>query len=139
MEIPDEAFKSILESTRIIAVVGASPRPERPSNIVARYLIGQGYEVIPVRPRVREILGRVCYEQLEDIPVEVDMVDVFRRPEACPGIARAAVAIGARVLWLQEGIVSEEAARIAGAGGLQVVMDECVKKAHQRVLAEGKV
>lgn len=133
MEISDEGLKSILESVRTIAVVGASPKEGRPSNIVSRYLLAHRYDVIPVRPKVSEILGRPCYGRLEDIPVEVDMVDVFRRPEACPDIARSAVAIGARVLWLQEGIVSEEASHIAREGGLEVVMAVCVKKVHERL------
>jgi len=122
--------RAILAEARVIAVVGASPNPNRPSNDVARYLIEQGFEVIPVRPKVSEILGRPCYATLEEIPVSVDLVDVFRRAEACPDIARSAVAIGARALWLQEGIVSQEAAGIARAGGLRVVMDLCVKKVH---------
>jgi len=126
-----EIAMAVLGEARVIAVVGASPNPDRPSNDVARYLIEQGFEVIPVRPKVREILGRPCYATLEDIPVSVDLVDVFRRSEACPDVARSAVAIGARALWLQEGIVSEEAAGIARAGGLQVVMDLCIKKFHR--------
>lgn len=133
MEMSDEGLKSILESVRTIAVVGASSKEGRPRNIVSRYLLAHGYDVIPVRPKASEILGRRCYGRLEDIPVEVDMVDVFRRPEACPDIARSAVAIGARVLWLQEGIVSEEASRIAREGGLEVVMAVCVKKIHERL------
>lgn len=137
MTIPDDELKSILEETRTIAVVGASPNPKRPSNIVAGYLIKHGYDVIPVRPGVGEILGRQCYERLEDIPVGVDMVDVFRKPEACPGIARSAVAIGARVLWLQEKVVSGEAAGIAREGGLEVVMDRCTMKVHEQVFSQG--
>lgn len=135
MTIPDSKIRSVMASARTIAVVGASPNPARPSNAVCRYLIDHGYEVIPVRPKVREVLGRTCHERLEDIPVSVDIVDVFRRAEACPDIARSAVAIGARMLWLQEGIVSEEAAVIAAAGGLQVVMDRCTKKMHERLLS----
>ncbi len=130
----EEQIKSILVVTRTIAIVGASPNPARPSHKVAEYLIRHGYDVIPVRPKVNEILGRKCYATLEDIPAHVDIVDVFRRPEACPEVARAAVAIGARVLWLQEGIVSGEAARIARSGGLVVFMDRCIKKAHQEFL-----
>ncbi|MEK7816696.1 MAG: CoA-binding protein [Actinomycetota bacterium] len=129
----DEALRRIFEEIRTIAVVGASPNEGRPSNIVSRYLLAHGYDVIPVRPKVSGILGRRCYGRLEDVPVEVDMVDVFRRPEACPDIARSAVAIGARVLWLQESIVSEEAARIARQGGLEVVMAICAKKVHERL------
>ncbi|MFA5802362.1 MAG: CoA-binding protein [Thermoleophilia bacterium] len=131
----DEKLRLILVEARCIAVVGASPNPARPSNIVARYLLEKGYEVIPVRPKVSQILGRRCYSSLSEIEVPVDIVDVFRRAEACPDIARAAVAIGARVLWLQEGIISEEAAAIARDGGLDVVMDLCTRKVHERLLA----
>ena len=116
-----------------IAVVGASPNPARPSNQVAGYLIAHGFEVVPVRPKVGEILGRKCYPSLAAIPQTVDIVDVFRKPEACPEIAEEAVRIGARVLWLQEGIISAEAEAIARAGGLTVVMDSCIKKVHSRL------
>ncbi|MHB1361911.1 MAG: CoA-binding protein [Thermoleophilia bacterium] len=125
--------ESILAGARVIAVVGASPNPERPSYKAAAYLIEHGFEVIPVRPRVKEILGRRCYESLGGIPEKIDVVDVFRRPEACPDVARAAVAAGAGALWLQEGIISEEAARIAREGGLEVVMDRCTQKVHQHL------
>jgi len=130
MDTPQTIAESIVADARVIAIVGASPNPARPSYVVASYLIEHGFEVIPVRPKVREILGRKCYGSLEDILEKVDVVDVFRRPEACPDIARAAVSAGAGTLWLQEGIVSEEAARIAREGGLRVVMDVCIKKVH---------
>lgn len=126
----------LLEKSRVIAVVGASPLEQRPSNMVSRYLIGQGFTVIPVRPKVKEILGMTCYGRLEDIPVHVDIVDVFRKPEACADIARSAVAIGADALWLQEGIVNREAERIALDGGLKVIMDSCIKVVHQRLCSE---
>ncbi len=131
MQALKERMRSVLSETRTIAVVGASPNPARPSHQVAAYLVRHGYEVIPVRPNVGEILGKKCYPRLEDIPAAVDIVDVFRRPEACPGIARQAVAIRARALWLQERIVSPEAARIAGSAGMEVFMDRCIKKAHK--------
>jgi len=133
MDNTEEIAAAIVAGARVIALVGASPNRDRPSNIVARYLISHGFEVMPVRPKVKEILGRTCYAGLKDIPDAVDIVDVFRKPEACPDIAREAVAIGAKVLWLQEGIVSDEAARIARSGGLQVVMDRCIKKVHQEM------
>lgn len=123
--------ETILADSRVIAIVGASPNPARPSYIVASYLIDKGFEVIPVRPKVKSILGRKCYGSLDEIPVKVDIVDVFRKPEACPDIARAAVEAGAGALWLQEGIISEDAASIARAGGLQVVMDLCIRKVHE--------
>lgn len=133
MKQSDENLRLILAEAKSIAVVGASPNPARPSNSVAGYLLEKGYEVIPVRPKVSEILGRPCYPSLKEINVPVDIVDVFRRAEACPDIARTAVAIGAKVLWLQEGIISEEAAAIARDGGLDVVMDECTRKVHERL------
>ncbi len=127
-------MKAVLAAASTIAVVGASPNPARPSNRVAQYLLRHGFEVIPVRSKVEKILGRKCYPRLDDIPEPVDIVDVFRRQEACPEVACAAVAIGARVLWLQEGIISEEAARIARSGGLEIFMDRCIKKPHQKFL-----
>lgn len=127
----EDRIESILAGARVIAVVGASPNPGRPSHMVMRYLIENGFKVIPIRPKVKEILGRTCYGNLAEVPVPVDIVDVFRKPEACPEIARAAVAIGAKTLWLQEGIVSDESARIASEGGLQIVMNQCIKKVHQ--------
>ncbi|GBE57401.1 hypothetical protein BMS3Abin01_00313 [bacterium BMS3Abin01] len=133
MDRESEKIARILRRSQVIAVVGASPRPERPSYLVARYLIGQGFRVIPVRPRVSEVLGRRCYPRLEDIPGNVDIVDVFRRPEACPDVARSAAVIGAGALWLQQGIISDEAAEIAAAAGLDVVMDRCIKVAHREM------
>jgi predicted CoA-binding protein len=129
----EETAAAIVAGARVIAIVGASPKPGRPSHAVARYLIENGFEVIPVRPNVKEILGRRCYSSLEEIPFAVDVVDVFRKPEACPDIARASVAVGAKALWLQEGVVSEDAVRIARAGGLEVVMDLCIRKVHQEM------
>lgn len=133
MDTYQTVAETIVADARVIAIVGASPNPARPSYVVASYLIEHGFEVIPVRPKVKEILGRKCYGSLEEIPVKIDVVDVFRRPEACPDIASAAVAAGAGALWLQEGIVSEEAARIAGEGGLRVVMGLCIKKVHTAI------
>ena len=129
----DEHLRTVLLGGPTIAVVGASPNPARPSNQVAGYLIAHGFEVVPVRPKVGEILGRKCYPSLAAIPQPVDIVDVFRKPEACPEIAEEAVGIGAQVLWLQEGIISAEAEALARAGGLTVVMDSCIKKVHSRL------
>jgi predicted CoA-binding protein len=100
------------------------------------YLLEAGYEVFPVRPKVKEILGRPCYASLEDIPADIDIVDVFRKAEACPDVARSAVDAGAGTLWLQEGIISDQAQRIAREGGLAVVMDSCTMKVHRQLLAE---
>jgi len=128
MIVLDDTLKRILTGSPTIAMVGASPNEGRPSNRVMRYLLACGYQVIPVRPRVKEILGRPCFPSLEEIAATVDIVDVFRRPEACPEVAASAVAIGAKVLWLQEGIVSEEAAAIARQASLEAVMDTCIMK-----------
>lgn len=126
--------KAILDRAKTIAVVGASSNPARASNFVMTYLSSSlcHYELYPVNPRETEILGHVVYPSLADLPIVPDIVDVFRRAEDCPAIAEEAVAIGASTLWLQLGIVSEDAARIAVAGGLQVVMDRCTKIEHAR-------
>lgn len=117
-----------------IAIVGLSGNELRASNFVGRYLLRNGYDVIPVNPREEIILGRTSYASLADIPDPVDTVDVFRKPDAVPDIARDAVAIGAKCLWLQYNVISEEGARIAIAGGLDVVMDRCMKVEHARYL-----
>jgi uncharacterized protein len=126
----------ILREARTIAVVGASPRPTRPSHGVMRYLLEQGYRAIPVRPLdCDEVLGVPCVASLADIDEPIDLVDVFRRPEFCPDVAREAVAVGARALWLQLGIVSPEARAIAAAAGLDYVEDECTAIVHDREIA----
>ena len=117
-----------------IAIVGLSGNELRASNFVGRYLLRNGYDVIPVNPREESILGRTSYASLADIPDPVDTVDVFRKPDAVPEIARDAVAIGAKCLWLQYNVISEEGARIATDGGLDVVMDRCMKVEHARYL-----
>jgi uncharacterized protein len=121
----------ILSEAHTIALVGASPNPGRPSNGVMRYLLGAGYRVIPVRPLVREVLGVPCVASLADIDEPIDLVDVFRRAEFCPGIAGEAVAAQAGALWLQLGIVSPEARAIAGAAGLDYVENECTAIVHR--------
>ncbi len=117
-----------------IAIVGLSGNELRASNFVGRYLLRNGYDVVPVNPREKLILGRTSYASLADIPDPVDTVDVFRKPDAVPDIARDAVAIGAKCLWLQYNVISEEGARIAIDGGLDVVMDRCMKVEHARYL-----
>lgn len=126
----DRGIREILQEARVVAVVGLSPSPTRPSHRVAAYLKEQGYRIIPIRPGVEEILGEKAYPSLEEIPPEihVDVVDVFRRPEEVLPVAEGAVALGAKVLWLQEGIVNTQAAEIARSGGLQVIMDRCMLK-----------
>lgn len=119
---------------RRVAIVGLSADELRASNFVGRYLLMHGYEVIPVNPKAKEILGQTCYASLKDIPGPVDTVDVFRKSDAVPDIARDAVAIGAKCLWLQYKVISEEGAAIAIAGGLDVVMDRCMKVEHARYL-----
>jgi predicted CoA-binding protein len=126
------AIRTILSTTRTIAIVGLSPRPERPSYFVGSYLNYEGYRVIPVNPRATEIFGQKAYPDLLSIPEKVDMVDVFRQPEECVEVARQAVAIGAKTLWLQLRIVNLEAAHIAKEAGLRVIMDRCVKIEHGR-------
>jgi predicted CoA-binding protein len=112
---------------RRIAVVGLSDDPSRPSHDVASYLISAGKDVIPVNPNYRSVLGRRCYASLDEVPGQIDVVDVFRRPEHCAEVARQAVAVGAKGLWLQAGIVSEEAERIAAEAGIDFVQDRCLK------------
>lgn len=130
----DENVRELLHKTRSIAVVGISTDPSKPSHYVAAYMQARGYRVIPVNPRYPEVLGERCYPSLQAIPGKVDMVDVFRRAEDCPAIAEQAVAIGAKSLWLQLGIVSAEAEALARQGGLQVVMDACLMVEHRRLL-----
>lgn len=129
----DAGIRRILETSKTIAMVGLSPKEDRPSNVVARYLMARGYTVIPVNPGQREILGQPCYASLQDIPVKVDMVDVFRNADDVPPIAAAAIAIGAQSLWLQLGIIHQEAAAKAAAAGLEVVMDRCPKVEYARL------
>ncbi|MFV0523171.1 MAG: CoA-binding protein [Acidimicrobiales bacterium] len=126
--------KDLLDRTRTIAIVGASANPARASNFVITYLKSStcDFTLYPVNPTETEILGLRCYPSLFDLPEPPDMVDVFRRPDDCPPVARDAVAVGASSLWLQLGIVSDEAATIAAEGGLAVVMDRCVKIEHAR-------
>lgn len=124
----------ILTAYKTIAMVGLSPDPMRPSHFAAIYMLAEGYDVIPVNPRVAgtTILGQLVYASLSEIPRPVEIVDVFRKPEDCPPIAEEAVKIGAKVLWLQLGVVSPEAEAIARAGGLEFVQDRCVKIEHAR-------
>jgi predicted CoA-binding protein len=123
----------ILSEAHTIALVGASPRPERPSHQVMRYLLEQGYRVIPVRPNRTEILSVSVAHSLADIEEPIDLVDVFRRAEFCPAVAEDAVAAGAKALWLQLGIVSPEARAIAERAGLDYVENECTAIVHARL------
>jgi predicted CoA-binding protein len=122
----------ILTKYKNIAMVGLSENPFRPSHFAAIYMLSEGYNIIPVNPMSKEILGRKCYPRLSDIPEPVDIVDVFRKPSDVPPIAEEAIAIGAKVLWMQLGVINQEAAEKAYAAGLEVVMDRCVKIEHAR-------
>ena len=125
-------IQRVLHTARTIAIVGLSSNELRPSYFVGYYLKRHGYQVIPVNPREAEILGQTCYPSLQDVPVPVDVVNVFRAPDALPRIAREAVAIHASALWCQFGVINEEGARIAEDGGLTVIMDRCIKVEHAR-------
>ena len=126
-------LRRVLQESRVIAVVGLSPNWNRPSYFAAKYMLEHGYTVIPVNPGASEILGQKCYPELAAIPVKVDLVDVFRKPEDAGPIADEAIRIGARCLWLQLGVIHREAAERAAAAGLDVVMDRCVKIEYARL------
>ena len=126
--------RSSLLDRPTIAIVGLSANPLRPSNFVGFYLKRHGYRIIPVNPRESEILGEVSYPSLTDVPDPVDVVDVFRAPDALPAIAREAVAINAGALWCQFGVINEEGSRIAEEGGLNVIVDRCLKIEHARYM-----
>ena len=128
-----EEIQTLLKSVHTIAVVGLSDKPDRDSHRVAAYLMRHGYHIIPVNPAVAEILGEKSYASLRDVPDKIDVVDIFRRPEAVPAIVDEAIAIGARAVWMQEGIVHNAAAEKARAAGLEVVMNKCMLKEHSRL------
>lgn len=125
--------EDILNFSETIAVVGLSPKTDRPSHEVAEYLQQQGYRIIPVNPRATEILGEKSYPDLTSIPHKVDLVDIFRRSEDVPPIVEESIKIGAKAVWMQEGIVNEEAAAEARNARLLVVMDKCTLKVHERM------
>jgi uncharacterized protein len=127
-------IQRVLHTSKTIAIVGLSPNELRASYFVGYYLRRHGYRVIPVNPRETEILGQKCYPSLPEVPEPVDVVDVFRAPDALPGIARDAVAIGAKTLWCQFGVINDEGAQIAEDGGVAVIMDRCLKVEHARYL-----
>ncbi len=128
--IPTEEIKRILKDSKVIAVVGLSDKPERDSHRVAAYLQKQGYRVIPVNPRAEEILGERAYPSLREVPEKIDIVDVFRKPDAVPAIVDEAIAAGAKTVWMQEGIVHNASAEKARAAGLQVVQSKCIMREH---------
>ncbi|MFA7270949.1 MAG: CoA-binding protein [Sterolibacterium sp.] len=124
----------ILKDNRVVAVVGLSANPTRPSHVVAQYLLERGYTIIPVNPGENAILGQKCYASLREIPQKVDIVDCFRKSEEIPPLAEDAIAIGARVLWMQLGVINPSAAQRASEAGLDVVEDRCIKIEHARLL-----
>ncbi len=132
----DEEIKDILNQSKIIAIVGLSPKEDRPSHIVASYLKKNGYQIIPVRPGVDIILGEKTYPNLSEIPrkIRLDVVDIFRRSEEVLPIVDEAIQRGAKVLWMQEGVINPEAKEKAEKAGLKVIMDRCLKKEHQRLM-----
>ena len=130
MNEPDTIQK--IFDLKTIAVVGMSPKPERPSHYVSMYMKENGYTIIPVNPGHNEIAGMKCYPSLSDSPHPVDIVDVFRRPEYVPPITEATINIGAKALWLQDGVINEEAAQLAEKAGLMVVMNDCMLRQHRK-------
>lgn len=128
-----DIVKKILTEFKTIAIVGLSPKTDRPSYRVASYLKSKGYRIIPVNPNATEILGKKCYPNLSSIPEKVEVVDIFRRSEDVPATVDEAIKIGAKAIWMQEGIVHEEAAKKAEANGLLVIMNKCMYKEHTRL------
>ena len=132
-----DRIEKILRESKVVAVVGLSPKPERPSFGVAKYLQNHGYRIIPVNPTVTEVLGERSYPSLKDVPERIDVVDIFRRPEDVPSVVEEAIQVGARAIWMQEGVVNDEAASMAEEAGLDVVMDRCMLKEHQKLASAG--
>ncbi|HLF28400.1 MAG TPA: CoA-binding protein [Anaerolineae bacterium] len=132
----DSDIKRILATARTIAVVGLSSDPSKPSHDIAHYLQRQGYRIIPVNPTLHEALGETAYPDLISVPDKVDVVQVFRRSEDVPPIVDQAIQIEAQVVWLQEGIRNDDAAKKAEAAGLDVVMDRCMRALHRRLIGE---
>lgn len=130
---PLRLIADILRSSKTIAVVGFSPKVNRPSNMVGRYLVNAGFHVIPVNPGHAEICGLKCYPDLASIPEPVDVVDIFRRSEDVLPVVEEAIAIGAKVIWMQQGIINLEAAALGEKAGLTVIMDRCLKVDHMQV------
>ncbi len=139
---PDPAWgqlRQILKDAKTIAVVGISDKPERPGHVIPAYLQQQGYRIIPVNPNLTETLGEKAYAGLRQVPLPVDVVDIFRRAEEVPSVVEDAIAVGAKVVWMQSGIVNEIAAARARAAGLQVVMDTCMGEAHKALRARREI
>lgn len=133
-----ETIQNILLNNKTIAVIGLSPNPMRPSHNVALYLKENGYKIVPVNPNAKEILGEKSYPELAAVPFTVDVADVFRRSEYVPAIVSSVIKCGVKALWLQEGVISRDAAYKAEKAGVAVVMDRCMMKEHYRLRSEGK-
>jgi predicted CoA-binding protein len=131
---PPDAIRSLLQNAKTIAIVGISPRPDRPSHRIARRLLDLGYTVIPVRPATDEVLGRKAYARLADIPDKVDLVDVFRKSSDAGGIIDECIALGLPAVWLQEGVIDEAAAHRAQDAGMSVIMDRCISVEYRKLL-----
>jgi len=129
----DDTIRAVLATPQIVAVVGCSPNPERDSHRIAKLLQARGHRVIPVNPGHRSILGEACYASLRDIPEQVDMVDIFRRSEQVAPIVDEAIEVGARIVWMQLGVIDERAAAVAQDAGLTVVMDRCPAIEYRRL------
>ena len=133
MELPEH----LLTQSSTIAVVGLSPKQDRPSHRVAAYLQSQGYRIIPINPNATEVLGEHSYPDLRSVPDPIDLVDIFRRSEEVPPVVEEAIAVGAKAVWMQDGVINEAAAAQARAAGLPVVMNNCSMRVHRRMMATG--
>ena len=129
----DSHIRSILKNAKTIAVVGASPKPWRDSGSIGQYLIHKGYDVYPVNPKYQEVLGKKCYPDLKSVPSLIDIVDIFRNPDEVEPVIDEAIAVKAKTVWMQLGVVNENAAAKAEKAGLQVVMDHCIAVEHSRL------
>lgn len=133
------SIEEVLRECKTVAVVGLSPRPNRPSHSVAAYLQAQGYRIVPVNPMIDEVLGERSYPDLEAIPFPVELIDVFRRSEEVPAVVEQAIRVGAQAVWLQLGVIHHEAAAKAAEHGLDVVMDRCTAIEHRALVRQGKL
>ncbi len=136
--VSDDQMKQLLLECKTIAVVGLSDKPHRDSFKVAEYMQNQGYRIIPVHPRVSEVLGEPAYKTLADIPDQIDLVNVFRKSEETPAMVEQAIPLKPRAIWLQLGIANDEAAAIAKAADMDFVQDRCIKVEHARLFGNGK-
>lgn len=131
----DNEIKNIIENSKTVVVVGLSDKPYRPSHGVALYLQKHGYKIVPVNPHVDEVLGEKSYASLKEVPVAIDVVDIFRKSEAVGPIVDDAIKVGAKAIWMQEGVINEEAANKAREAGLNLVMNKCMMKEHRKVFS----